>query len=43
MIKHTLISLGTSKRSDYRNPSEIESLLTLQRGVFQMMILKRLL
>tara|TARA_B100000941_G_C28382440_1_gene488165 strand:- start:12 stop:893 length:882 start_codon:yes stop_codon:yes gene_type:complete len=34
MIKHTLISLGTSKRSDYRNSTEIESLLTLQRGVF---------
>ncbi len=34
MIKHTLISLGTSKRSDYRNSSEIDSLLTLQRGVF---------
>tara|TARA_B100000401_G_C52723186_1_gene679685 strand:+ start:47 stop:1066 length:1020 start_codon:yes stop_codon:yes gene_type:complete len=34
IIKDTLISLGTSKKSDYRNPIEIDSLLTLQRGVF---------
>ena len=33
-IKHTITALGTSKKQDYINEIELDSLLSLQRGVF---------